>query len=314
VDSITHALLAAFVFYAAGFPALIPFAILGAVILDADILFFFFSSGRPSRYMFIHGGASHSIVGSTVMAVSAFVLAILAISLLGLVIPWTTENVFLPAAFGAVLGGAWLHLVLDWLATPGIPLAWPFKDTKYTLGVFAGPSPVMLAVSIAFILLVATGLTSPLSIMYYGLFFLAYFAVWAGLRGYVAHKIPGDVYPTMHPLRWLVIRHEQGTWSSCFIQLGRKGQLNMNSWPEYSNTGPGELSGIDSVPEVKRVRYHSNFTVAEKNEETIIIRDPLREARILRYPPYYMRVVLEKGDNGTWTVDNQDHAGYNDGT
>ena len=305
MDSITHALLAAFVFYAAGLPVLIPFAILGAVILDADILFFFFSSRRPSRYMFIHGGASHSIVGSTVMAIVAFILAFLVIYVLGPVIPWTPENSFLPAALGAVLAGAWLHLVLDWLATPGIPLAWPSEDRRYTLGVFAGPSPVMLAVSLAFILLVATRLTSPMSIIYYGLFFLAYFAVWAGLRGYVAHTIPGDVYPTMHPLRWLVIRHKQGTWSSCFIRLGRDGRSDINSWPEYSNLEPEELSGVDSIPEVKRVRYHSYFTVAEKNEGTIIIRDPLREARILRYPPYYVRVVLEKGDNGGWTVVSQ---------
>ena len=267
MDSITHALLAAFVFYAAGLPVLIPFAILGAVILDADILFFFFSSGRPSRYMFIHGGASHSIVGSTVMALIAFVPAILALSFLSPVIPWTIGNSLLPAAFGAVLAGAWLHLVLDWLATPGIPLAWPFKDAKYTLGIFAGPSPVMLVASIAFIILIATGLTSPQSIIFYGLFFLAYFAIWAGLRGYVAYTIPDDVYPTMHPLKWLVIRHEQGTWSSYFIQLGRKEQSDINAWPEYSNIEPEELSSVNSVPEVKRVRYHSYFTVAEKMRE-----------------------------------------------
>ena len=64
VDSITHALLIATLLTASGAPGLIVFGILGAVILDADILFHLVSSKRPSLYMFIHGGAAHSIAGA----------------------------------------------------------------------------------------------------------------------------------------------------------------------------------------------------------------------------------------------------------
>ena len=64
MDSITHALLIATLLTASGAPGLIVFGILGAVILDADILFHLVSSKRPTLYMFIHGGAAHSIAGA----------------------------------------------------------------------------------------------------------------------------------------------------------------------------------------------------------------------------------------------------------
>ena len=50
-----------------------------------------------------------------------------------------------PAAFAAVLAGAYLHLGLDSLACPGLPLLAPCSDRKYTVGLLPGPSLLLFA-------------------------------------------------------------------------------------------------------------------------------------------------------------------------
>ena len=64
MDSLTHALTAAVLAYVLGIPELMPFLVLGAVIIDADILFSRVSDSNPRLYLFTHGGMAHSIGGA----------------------------------------------------------------------------------------------------------------------------------------------------------------------------------------------------------------------------------------------------------
>ena len=86
MDSLTHALIAAILAYALGFPQLLPFVVLGAVIIDADILFSLLSRHHPSLYLFIHGGIAHSFAGAVVMAVLAYA-GIALVTLTGFISP-----------------------------------------------------------------------------------------------------------------------------------------------------------------------------------------------------------------------------------
>jgi len=86
VDSLTHALTAAVFAYILGIPELLPFLVLGAVIIDADIFFSRVSDSNPRLYLFTHGGMAHSIGGAVGVAVLAWVGIALA-TLAGAVTP-----------------------------------------------------------------------------------------------------------------------------------------------------------------------------------------------------------------------------------
>lgn len=105
MDSFTHGLIAAGLAYALGLPGLIPFAVAGAVVPDADAFFARAFDGRPSRYLFTHGGIAHSLLGAAVMALPAWLVA----AFVAPGVPFFPA-VAAPAAFAAVLAGAYLHL------------------------------------------------------------------------------------------------------------------------------------------------------------------------------------------------------------
>jgi inner membrane protein len=301
VDSLTHALLVASLLTAIGAPALIPFGILGAVILDADILFYLISSKRPHLYIFIHGGAAHSIAGAAGMAIAAYGAMVLLVGacehFFQIVLP-VTFNVL---ALFAVVAGALIHVALDFLASPGIPLFWPWKDTKYTLGIFAGPSVVMVLISWTFILLFIAGLLPLSGLITYGILFLAYLAISATIRVAAAIKIKGKTYPTINPLRWLVIQNDQNYWSLNFVDLISGCNSGSRTWPAIKGVTEEELARVSDIPAVRRVRYHSSFTIALRDEnEDIVIEDPSRLEGIIRYPPYYTIITLRQTNVGRW--------------
>ena len=65
MDALSHALITVIIFLAAGSTSsLIPFAVIGAVIVDADIFFSIISDRIPELYIFTHGGFAHSIHGA----------------------------------------------------------------------------------------------------------------------------------------------------------------------------------------------------------------------------------------------------------
>ena len=64
MDSLTHALIITIILAMADRPDLIPFGIMGAVLIDIDVVFSFFSNRDPRLYIFTHGGFTHSILGA----------------------------------------------------------------------------------------------------------------------------------------------------------------------------------------------------------------------------------------------------------
>jgi inner membrane protein len=297
VDSITHALLVATLLAAAGAQEFIVFGILGAVILDADVLFTLVSGNRPSLYMYIHGGAAHSIVGSTVMAIAAY--STFFIVWVSAVAAFQVQVVFQfgIAAILCTIAGAWVHIALDYLATPGIPVFWPRSERKYTAGIFAGPSFFMIVVSWTFLILLIPGII-PLSLLWiYGALFLVFLCARSTIRMIAFVRLPRHTYPTFNPLHWMVIRNDGGCWSAGFFLITGGVFGEAKTYSEYTGVTEGDMKEIEFIPEVRRVRYHSYFTVAERNGESITIRDPMREDGTIRYPPYYVKVTVR--NNGS---------------
>jgi inner membrane protein len=297
VDSITHALLVATLLAAAGAQEFIVFGILGAVILDADILFTLVSRNRPSLYMYIHGGAAHSIVGSTVMAVVAYSLFFIVWVSAGAAFWFPVVFQFGIAAVLCTVGGAWVHVALDYLATPGIPLFWPRSKRKYTAGIFAGPSFFMIVVSWTFLILMISGIIPVSFLWIYGALFLVFLCARSVIRMIAFVRLPRYTYPTFNPLRWMVIRKEGSSWSAGFFSLSGTAFGEAKTYPEYTGVTEDDMKEIEFIPEVRRVRYHSYFTVAERNGESITVMDPLRADGTIRYPPYYIKVTV--GNNGS---------------
>jgi inner membrane protein len=293
VDSITHALLVAAFLTITGAPEFLLFGIIGAVVLDTDILFNLFLRDHPSLYVFSHGGAAHSITGAIGMAFIAYTILFLVTFVSGMVYPSPFSPPFGPYALLCVIIGALVHVVLDFLASPGIPLFWPLTDKKYTLGIFAGPSLVMIVVSWVFLILfLFTGL--PLSaLFYYGILFLTYLTVSVILRIIAALRVSGKTYPTLNPFRWLVIVENTDGYSVRFFTLLTRAMSDEKYYPKYSGTSAPELEIYSAMPEVRRVKYNSYFTIAERRNDIIIIKDPLREEGIIRYPPNYSRVMIQ---------------------
>ncbi len=84
MDALSHALIVCILFSVTGLTPLLPFAILGAVIMDADIFFSLISDTNPSLYLFTHGGIAHSLAGAPVLSVLAY-LAIVLIARAGII-------------------------------------------------------------------------------------------------------------------------------------------------------------------------------------------------------------------------------------
>jgi inner membrane protein len=284
VDSLTHALVASIVFTVIGHPELVPFAVLGAVCPDADFIFQRFSDRDPKLYLFTHGGITHSIIGALTASAAAAVLGLIATAALG-------YSVLVPMAFVAAAAGVLTHIGLDYLAYPGIPLLWPATDKKYTLGIAAGPTPYLLAASMvygAFLLKGTARLDDP---WIYAGFFTLVMAVAAVLKVCVTVKAKGMAIPGFNPLKWLIVADEPSSYRVSGYHLFR-GPTPAALFEKLDGVSPEEARNLQSVPEVRRVRYHSYIVTASRNGETIIIADPLRENGYLWYPPYFKRLAV----------------------
>jgi inner membrane protein len=303
VDSITHALLIATLLTAVGAPGLIVFGIFGAVILDIDILFHLVSSKRPTLYMLIHGGAAHSIAGATGMAVLAYGTLFLIMLAGENFLHFTPPLTFNLLALSAVITGALLHVILDFLASPGIPLFWPQNDTKYTLAVFAGPSAVMILVSWTFVILLIAGIVQISGLIFYGILFLLYLTVSITIRIAAAIRISGKTLPTINPFRWLTIEKYRTIWSLKTVNLLTGSEFVNGTWVALEGVTQGDIDKVSGIPEVRRVAYNSLFTIARRLDNgDIVIMDPSRIEGIVRYPPYYESVNLKQSEQGNWEV------------
>ena len=296
MDSLTHALIAAILAYALGLPQLLPFVVLGAVIIDTDILFSLFSRHHPSLYLFIHGGIAHSFAGAVVMAVLAYA-GIALVTLTGFINPaqsWGTG----PAGFAAVLAGAFLHLAMDLPATPGIPLLAPVSDRKYAFFVLPGPSIFLMAVSLFFVMWMGLGVvTLAQGMVVYVAIFCAFLLV--RVITFCASRLAlRDVVraiPQVNPLRWLALYDTGDTWTVQEYRIG-SGFSGRTVYPRFTNTSKGEVTPYLTLPEVQRLRYHSYIVTAERDGDGITFSDPLRVSGRIFYPPHYKQVQVAAGD------------------
>jgi inner membrane protein len=279
VDSLTHALAASILFALIGHPELIPFAALGAVCPDVDIIFQRFSDRDPRLYIFTHGGITHSILGAMTTAAVATIPGLLVASTLG-------YSVAVPLAFVAAIAGVLTHIGLDFLAYPGIPLLYPATDKKYTPGIAAGPTPYLLAGSIVYGAFLLTGRASIDEPWAYAAFFVFVLAAIAILKAYVSTKAGGIAIPGFNPLHWLIIAESPGSYKVYGYHLLR-GEGTFTEFEKCRNVSPEDVRRLEDVPEVRRMRYHSYIVTAAREGDKVTISDPLREHGYLWYPPYF---------------------------
>jgi inner membrane protein len=284
VDSLTHALIASIVFTVIGHPELVPFAALGAVCPDVDIVFQRFSDRDPRLYLFTHGGITHSIIGALTTSAGAAVLSLIAAAALG-------YSTTVPLAFAAAAAGVLTHIGLDYLAYPGIPLLWPATDKKYTLGIAAGPTPYLLVASLVYAAFLLNGKASLDNPWLYAGFFAIVLAVAAGLQACVTLKTKGMAIPGFNPLKWLIVTDEPASYRVSSYHLFR-GPTPIAVYEKLNGVSPEEARDLQSLPEVRRVHYHSYIVTASRNGETIIVADPLRDKGYLWYPPYFKRFAM----------------------
>jgi inner membrane protein len=299
VDSLTHALVAAILAYVLGFPQFIPFAVIGAVIIDADVLFSLISDRHPSLYLFIHGGIAHSLGGVVVMSVLAYAGIALA-TLAGLVSPSVLVRAG-PAGFAVVLAGAFLHIAMDLPATPGLPLLAPVSDKKYALFILPGPSIFLMAVSLFFLIWIALGVVTltegmvaygAILVLFLLVRFIAFLASRPALRGTMW------AIPQVNPLRWLAIYDSGDAWTARDYRIGL-GLTDPTSYQKFMNTSQKEVASCSALPEVQRLRYHSYIVTVKKEDGVIIFSDPLRVSGRIFYPPHFKEVRIASGERDT---------------
>lgn len=290
MDALSHALVVIIILLALGLPALIPFAIIGAVILDVDIFFSLISDKSPHLYLFTHGGIAHSIFGAVVISALAY-LSILGITVAG-VIPSSLYPGSGIAVFAIILAGAFLHLFIDLLACPGIPILAPFSEAKFTLGILPGPSVLVMGSAIAVLFLIISSRVPILATLsVYAIVVVLYLVFRTAMFLFAAAILPGLRVPIINPFRWLVIT-ENDTEYSVRYYLAFSGFSNVEVFEKYRNTNPGEVKRYFNMPEVRRLMFNSYIAIAERSGATLIISDPLREKGYLYYPPKYKLVAI----------------------
>jgi inner membrane protein len=290
VDALSHSLIAWILFSVTGLSPLLPFAILGAVIMDVDIFFSLISDTIPSLYLFTHGGIAHSLAGALVLSVLAY-LALVLIALAG-IIPLPALAGYGVYGFAAVLGGALSHVAIDVLACPGIPLLAPFVDRKYTLGILPGPSILLAGAALGLVAVTVTRLlVFPQALTFYAWTVLLYLAVRVGSFLFAFIRLPGWKVPGVNPFRWLAISEDE---THCTVRQYTlfRGSFGESVFNKYKDTSAAEVKSALRFPEVRRLFFHSSCVTAERIGSVLILADPLREKGYLYYPSHYKQVTV----------------------
>jgi inner membrane protein len=304
VDSVTHALAASSIFLAAGHPELVPFAALGSVAMDTDILLMRLSERNPRFYVFTHGGVTHSIAGALVLGCIAFA-AVAGITLAGPGAWLFGAGLGLPGLL-ALLTGSLTHVFCDFLAYPGIPALYPLTDRKYTAGIFAGPSLFLLVVSWTYLGTLLLSVTTLAGYRTWAEIFVGYVAAKALLKVFVATTTDGATIPTKNPLKWFVIREDDGNFSIRSRHLG-SGLTEPRVFPKFKNVTPAEAEQYRNLPEVRRHRYNSYITTVEKEGDTITFKDPFRLEGYTPYPFTHVTVDVLSGKEVPGGCAHADH-------
>lgn len=296
MDALSHALIVIIILLALGLPGFIPFAVIGAVIPDADIFFPLISDRSPRLYLFTHGGIAHSFAGAVVLSVLGF-LIIGGIRATGLV----SSPIFAGygiAAFAFILGGALLHLFIDLLACPGIPILAPFSDRKYTLGILPGPSLLVMVAAVGISVPIVVNSVPIISgLTLYAAIVVLYLACRMGFFLFAAVLLQGRRVPMINPFRWLVITENDAAFTiRHYTVFG--GYHAGEVIEKFRNTDAREVAPYLGIAEVRRVRFYSSIMTVEKVGSSLIFCDPLREKGYLSYPPAFRRIVLSMKEAG----------------
>jgi len=290
VDSLTHAFSVIFLAEPLG-RLLVGFGIIGTVLPDMDILLHPLSRRDPRMYIFSHGGITHSIPGAFLLSITGFLVIGLMQAAGFISLPAGLE--FWIPGLALIIGGSLLHIVLDYLAYPGIPLFYPFSDRKFTLGVFPGPSLFLAGVSAIFLAFLITGVTGIGAIYPWGMIFVAYIALNLVKWGIARYKFRNEqIIPTFHPLHWILVREKDDEYVICRFSLGR-GVYESVEYEKLQGMEESEQKILADDPEMRRVNYFSYFTVAEKTADTIRIYDPLRVSGLIQYPPHFREYSIK---------------------
>lgn len=261
---------------------LVCFGITGTVLPDMDILMQRFSRTDPRLYIFSHGGITHSITGSLLLSLAAFA-SICLLQLTG-ILSLPADPLFRIAGLGMIAGGALLHITLDYLACPGIPLFFPFSEKKYTLGVFPGPSLFLTVASVVLIVMLIAGFPPSDGLYVYGIVFSGYLAFSFVKKGMIAVRFRGRrTIPTFNPLHWIIVSEDEREY-----RIGRYsaagGMYDESIYKKSDGVGEDEIEALANDPAVKRLKYFSYMVVYERENENIRIYDPLRRSGMIFYP------------------------------
>ena len=290
MDIFTHAVAILVILYATGNAIFIPFGVLGAIIIDIDMAYAFIPRRFPSLYLLHHGGFAHSVFGATILSAVAF-SSVLLLSSAGL-LPMTIPREILLPSFACVLAGAYLHLFLDYLAAPGLPLLYPLTEKRFGLSMV--PMPVYLLITVLGIatlaIILLEGITEAFAAGYLAVF-SGLIVISAGMKWIVHRRTKGRSYSTLHPFQWVVIREENASCTVLAYDLLR-GIIREEHHEKYRNITPAEVARYDSLPEVRRHRYFSYVSTVEKDGSEITFHDPVREGGLIAYPPWYPSVTL----------------------
>jgi inner membrane protein len=290
MDILTHAL--SVIFLGGSLDIfLVCFGVLGTVLPDMDILMHRFSGRDPRLYIFSHGGITHSIAGAVLIAIVAF-STICLIQLSG-ILSLPAEPTFWISGLGMIVGGALLHITLDYLAYPGIPLFFPVSDKKYTLGIFPGPSLFLTIASVVFLILLILRFAEAADIYTWGIVFLGIIAFSFIKKGLVTSRFRGkETIPTFHPLHWIIVSENDLEYTiSRYSVTG--GVYWESTYKKRDGVGKEEIEALEIDPEMKRLRYSSYLVVYERKEKKIRAYDPLRISGLMFYPPDYREYVDE---------------------
>jgi inner membrane protein len=292
VDALSHAIITVIIFLTAGnSSSLLPFAIVGAVIADADIFFRIISDRSPALYIFTHGGFAHSIPGAVVM--SALATAGIKLAVFAGAIPAGACTIPLSLAFFVILAGALIHICIDALAYPGIPVVYPLSDRKVTVGILPGPSILLFITSAGILIVWMFGrVNTPLALTVVTAIVILFLMSRTALFLLVRQKQPrGRCVPLPNPLRWIIIDENKTSFSITRYSLSG-GISGTETFEKYTNTDMSGTEKFLALPEVRRLKFHSYITVVEKTRSGFIFSDPLREKGYFFYPPVYRRWVI----------------------
>lgn len=291
MDSLTHALAISVLMALMGRPEWILPGIIGAVIIDIDVLFPRIFDRDPRYYLFTHGGITHSLAGA--VSLSAIMAVLFVAVSAALQIPSSLTAGYGIGVFGAVLAGAFLHIGLDLLATPGIPLLFPATDRKFALGIFAGPSIVILLGTVVYIALMIAGRATLADGIWYAAFFAIVTLVFAVLKLSMKLRTSGRTMPLVNPFRWLVLEETPEAYRVHADTLFARDR-SPRVYPKYAGgMTPEEAEKYRDLPEVKRLAYNSYIVTVAKIGDSVVFRDPVRDDDILWYPPHFKRLELK---------------------